>query len=55
MRCLRDPDCRVVPLEVGFLVVRLALRKIPGLTGDLYGAVSELVETIVLLTYTVVG
>jgi cobalamin synthase len=31
--------------------VRLALAKIPGLTGDLYGAISETVEAVVLLVY----
>jgi adenosylcobinamide-GDP ribazoletransferase len=34
-----------------WLVVRFALHKIPGLTGDLYGAISELVEAVVLLVY----
>jgi adenosylcobinamide-GDP ribazoletransferase len=34
-----------------WLAVRLALRRVPGLTGDLYGAISELVEAIVLLVY----
>jgi adenosylcobinamide-GDP ribazoletransferase len=34
-----------------WLAVRLALSKLPGLTGDLYGATSELIEAIVLLVY----
>lgn len=34
-----------------WLAVRLALGKVPGLTGDLYGATSELVEVVVLLVY----
>jgi adenosylcobinamide-GDP ribazoletransferase len=38
-----------------WLTVRFALRKIPGLTGDLYGAISELVEVVVLLIYAGAG
>jgi adenosylcobinamide-GDP ribazoletransferase len=34
-----------------WLAVRLALGKVPGLTGDLYGAISELVEAAVLLVF----
>jgi cobalamin synthase len=33
--------------------VGFALRRIPGLTGDLYGAINELVEAGVLLLFTV--
>ena len=35
------------------LVARTALKKVGGLTGDLYGAISELVEAVVLLTFVV--
>jgi adenosylcobinamide-GDP ribazoletransferase len=34
-----------------WLAVRFALSRVPGLTGDLYGAVSELVEAVVLLVF----
>ena len=34
-----------------WLAVRFTLTKIPGLTGDLYGAISELVEAAVLLIF----
>jgi adenosylcobinamide-GDP ribazoletransferase len=34
-----------------WLVTRYALNRIPGLTGDLYGAISELSEVIVLLAF----
>jgi adenosylcobinamide-GDP ribazoletransferase len=34
---------------VAFLVVRFTLKRIPGLTGDIYGAVAELVEASVLI------
>jgi adenosylcobinamide-GDP ribazoletransferase len=36
---------------VTWLAVRFALAKIPGLTGDLYGAISELAEAAVLLIF----
>jgi adenosylcobinamide-GDP ribazoletransferase len=34
-------------------VARFTLRRIPGLTGDLYGAINELVEAVVLIFFTV--
>jgi adenosylcobinamide-GDP ribazoletransferase len=34
-----------------WLAVRLALARLPGLTGDVYGAISEGVEAVVLLVY----
>jgi len=40
---------------VAGLVVRLVLLKIPGLTGDVYGALSEVVEATVLLVYVGLG
>jgi adenosylcobinamide-GDP ribazoletransferase len=40
-------------LLVGLLVVWFTLRRIPGLTGDIYGALCELVETAVLLVFCV--
>ena len=44
--------CAVAVL-VGLLVVWFTLRRIPGLTGDIYGALCELVETAVLLIFCV--
>lgn len=38
-------------LAAGGLLVRVALRRLPGLTGDLYGAVAEVVETAVLVGF----
>ena len=38
---------------VGLLVVWFTLRRIPGLTGDIYGALCELVETAVLVVFCV--
>jgi adenosylcobinamide-GDP ribazoletransferase len=38
---------------VALLAARFALRRLPGLTGDLYGAISELVEAAVLLFYAI--
>jgi len=42
-----------VALLVGLLVVWFTLRRIPGLTGDIYGALCELVETAILLVFCV--
>jgi adenosylcobinamide-GDP ribazoletransferase len=42
-----------VALLVGLLVVWFTIRRIPGLTGDIYGALCELVETAVLLLFCV--
>jgi len=39
---------------VGLLVVWFTLRRIPGLTGDIYGALCELVETATLLVFCVI-
>jgi adenosylcobinamide-GDP ribazoletransferase len=36
-----------------WLVARFALRRIPGLTGDIYGALNEIIEMVVLLTLQV--
>jgi adenosylcobinamide-GDP ribazoletransferase len=38
---------------VALLATRFALKRLPGLTGDLYGAISELVEVSVMLFYAV--
>jgi adenosylcobinamide-GDP ribazoletransferase len=38
---------------VTWMGARFALKRLPGLTGDLYGALSELVETAVLLLFAV--
>lgn len=38
---------------VGWVISRLALRVIPGLTGDIYGAINELIELAVLLVFCV--
>lgn len=38
-------------LAAGGILVRVALRRLPGLTGDLYGAVTEVVETAVLVGF----
>jgi len=40
-----------VSLAVGWVGARFTLRRIPGLTGDIYGALCELVETVVLLFF----
>jgi adenosylcobinamide-GDP ribazoletransferase len=37
------------------LAARFTLRRIPGLTGDIYGAINELVELVVLLFFTARG
>ncbi|MDP2948873.1 MAG: adenosylcobinamide-GDP ribazoletransferase [Chloroflexota bacterium] len=39
-----------VALAVGWGVARFALARLPGLTGDIYGAICELVEAAVLIT-----
>jgi len=44
--------CAVTVL-VGLFVVWFTLRRIPGLTGDIYGALCELVEAAVLLVFCV--
>ena len=36
----------------GWCVVRLALARLPGLTGDVYGAVCEISEAVVLIVFT---
>ncbi len=38
-----------------YLLGRFTMRRIPGLTGDVYGAVCELVETGVLLVFVTIG
>lgn len=38
---------------VVWLGARFTLQRIPGLTGDIYGALNELVETVVLLTFAI--
>lgn len=43
----------VLAASTTWLVARLALSKLPGLTGDVYGAVSEVVEAAVLLLCSV--
>ncbi len=35
----------------GWLVIRFALNRLPGLTGDIYGALNEIVEALVLLVF----
>jgi adenosylcobinamide-GDP ribazoletransferase len=37
------------------LAARFTLRRIPGLTGDIYGAINELVELVVLIFFTTRG
>ncbi len=39
-------------LVVMLLAVRFTLQRIPGLTGDTYGMLNELIETVVLLAFT---
>ncbi|MBV6391857.1 MAG: Adenosylcobinamide-GDP ribazoletransferase [Anaerolineales bacterium] len=40
---------------VGFLTAAYAMRLLPGLTGDIYGAVTTLVEMLTLVAFTAVG
>jgi len=40
---------------IAFLVSFYVMRLLPGLTGDIYGAVTVVVETLVLLFFTVIG
>ncbi len=37
---------------IGFLIARYAMRLLPGLTGDIYGTVTTLVEMLVLVFFT---
>ncbi len=37
---------------LAYLVARFALSRLPGLTGDVYGAINEVIETLVLVTFT---
>lgn len=37
---------------VAWVIARFALARLPGLTGDIYGAICELVEAVVLLFFT---
>lgn len=39
----------LLALIIMWLVARLALRLIPGLTGDIYGAINEIIELVILL------
>ena len=43
----------VAAVLVAFAVARIALKRLGGLTGDVYGAVGELVEVAVLLVGTI--
>ena len=38
---------------VGWLVAKYAMRLLPGLTGDIYGTVTTIIETLVLLVFTI--
>ncbi len=38
-----------------YLVARFALSRLPGLTGDVYGAINEVVEAMVLVGFTIGG
>jgi len=38
---------------IGFLVALYAMRLLPGLTGDIYGAVTTLVEMLILVVFTI--
>jgi adenosylcobinamide-GDP ribazoletransferase len=41
----------LVAAPITWLVAAFALRRIPGLTGDVYGAINEMVELAVLITF----
>jgi adenosylcobinamide-GDP ribazoletransferase len=43
----------LVSAMAGWLIARYAMRLLPGLTGDIYGTVTTLVETLVLLVFTI--
>jgi adenosylcobinamide-GDP ribazoletransferase len=45
----------IVAVLVVWLFCRFVLRLIPGMTGDTYGALNELIELVVLLAYAVPG
>lgn len=45
----------IVAVLVVWLFCRLVLRLVPGMTGDTYGAVNEVVELVVLLAYATTG
>ncbi len=47
----------VLPIAalITWAVARLVLRRLPGLTGDVYGALCELLETLVLLAFVAGG
>jgi adenosylcobinamide-GDP ribazoletransferase len=38
---------------IAWLAARFTLRRIPGLTGDIYGAINELIEVFVLILWTI--
>ena len=44
--------CLLVSLAAGAWVVQFALRRLPGLTGDIYGAVCEAGEAAALVAWT---
>lgn len=44
--------CLVTTWGVTALLIRWTMQRIPGLTGDLYGAINELVELVILLVCT---
>jgi cobalamin synthase len=39
---------------IGFLAARYAMRLLPGLTGDIYGTVTTLVEMLTLTAFTAI-
>jgi adenosylcobinamide-GDP ribazoletransferase len=43
-----------ISLALTWGVARFTLRRIPGLTGDIYGATNELVEAAVLLVFVAI-
>jgi adenosylcobinamide-GDP ribazoletransferase len=42
-----------IAILVTLVVARFAMKRIPGLTGDIYGAINEIVEVVVLLSWVV--
>jgi adenosylcobinamide-GDP ribazoletransferase len=45
------PIAMAVGAGVTWLIARFVLRRLPGLTGDIYGAICEIVEVLVLLIF----
>jgi adenosylcobinamide-GDP ribazoletransferase len=49
----RGPTTLAGAAVLAYVLARFALSRLPGLTGDVYGAINEVVETMILVSFTI--